>query len=378
MSHWKKKEQEKKLSRLHIETKDSTELSRAYEFLLDFKKFKQVDKLYTTYIEGTNRAIEVNKEKKVYPVYNFDGTVTGRLSCSAYRIGGSKSKGVSFHVLPQGENDHNNIRSIFGAPPGWAFITSDYSAMELRVLAHVAKELTMQKAFIDGLDLHSYSASLAFNKPYNSIPKDLRQIAKAVSFLIVYGGTSFTLAKNHGISQAKAESTIQKWMEAYPAVGEYMNHVNSYMLENKCTYTLFGRKRHLVNAGAADPKVVRRAFRQGLNFTIQSTASDIILCAIQGMSAEFKKRKMQARVVATVHDSVEAVCPMEELKETEFIIRDYMIRNPIMTDVFGLSLDIPLETETLIGPSFGQGLEAVIEGGEISNYDEIMEYFNVT
>tara|TARA_R110002033_G_scaffold54131_1_gene102488 strand:- start:2227 stop:3360 length:1134 start_codon:yes stop_codon:yes gene_type:complete len=376
MRSWKQKNKDKEFSATQIATKTVEELQKAHSYIEDFLEFKASEKLDKTYIAGTKSAMKFNGDKKVYPVYRFDGTVTGRLSCASYTVGKFK-KGVSFHTLPRGENDDNNIRSIFTAPKGWAFITSDYSGMELRVLSHIAKEVRMQKAFTDGLDLHTYSASLAFGKPYDKVSKDLRQIAKAVSFLIVYGGSAFTLSKKHGLSIKKAERIIEQWFAAYPAVPEFMDFVNDFIRENGYAYSLFGRRRHLENVYSQDDKVVKRCLRQGLNFTIQSPASDILLCALLGITKEFKKRKLKARICATVHDSLEAVCPVEELWEAESILRDYMISNPIMKDVFGLEFSVPFEVETLVGHSFGDGVELHFDNDLVTNMDEVMEYLNV-
>ena len=96
-----------------------------------------------------------------------------------------------------------------------------------------------------------------------------------------------------------------------------------------------------------------------------------------GITREFKKRKLKARICATVHDSLEAVSPIEELEETESIMRDYMISNPIMKGVFGLEFSVPFEVETIIGHSFGDGIELNFDNDLITNMDEIMEYLDV-
>jgi len=382
MRHWRQRNKDKDLSATQISSKTVEELRQAHSYIEDFLEFKASEKLDKTYIAGTKSAMSFNDEKKVYPVYRFDGTVTGRLSCAAYTVGKHK-KGVSFHTLPRGENDDNNIRSIFTAPKRdaygtWAFITSDYSGMELRVLAHIAKEDRMQKAFVDGLDLHTYSASIAFGKPYDKVTKNLRQIAKAVSFLIVYGGSAFTLAKKHGLSIRKSERIIDQWFAAYPAIPVFMDFVNDFIRENGYAYSLFGRRRHLENVYSQNDKVVNRCLRQGLNFTIQSPSSDILLCALLGITREFKKRKLKARICATVHDSLEAVCPVEELEEAESIMRDFMISNPIMKEVFGLEFSVPFEVETIVGHSFGDGIELNFNNNIVTNMDEVTEYLYAT
>ena len=140
-----------------------------------------------------------------------------------------------------------NIREYVVAPKGYKFITADMKSMELRVLAHLAKEKSMAKAFNDRIDLHTYSASMTFGKPMEKVTKEERQIAKEVSFLTVYGGTEKTLAMKRGISFKKAKGIIDGWMATFPGVPRYMEHVQNFITSNKYAYTIFGRRRNLPN-----------------------------------------------------------------------------------------------------------------------------------
>ena len=349
MSKWQHREQGKKISKAVIADKSTEDLMEARKFLRGLLDLRKSEKLAKTYIQGTKSALEYNEENKIYVDFRFDGTATGRLSCASYNA--SKAMGVSFHTLPR-ETD-TNIRSLFTAPKGWSFIAADYSAMELRVLSHIAKERSMQKAFNEGADLHTYTGKLLFNK--KEITKEERQIAKTVSFLIVYGGGAFNLSESMGISMKRSEGIIKNYQRVYPGIFAYMDFVNEFILNNGYAYTIFGRQRNLPNIASKDKKVVNRALRQGLNFTIQSTASDILLCALLGICKAFKDNDMQARVVATVHDSVEVVCPKEEEKKVLEIIYNEMVNYPVIKEVFGINFDIPFAIDAEVGKSFGEG-----------------------
>jgi len=314
--------------------------------LLDLRKS---EKLTKTYIEGTKKAIEYNGKNRVYCDFRFDGTATGRLSCAAYNA--QQAMGVSFHTLPR--ETENNIRSLFSAPKGWAFIAADYAAMELRVLSHIAKEGNMQLAFNQGADLHTYTAKLLFNK--QEISKEERQIAKAVSFLIVYGGGAFNLSETMNIPMARAEKIIKDYENVYPGIFAYMEHVNNFIRENGYAYTIFGRKRNLPDVYSKDRAVVNRALRQGLNFTIQSSASDILLTSLLGASRRFKEAGLEATPVATVHDSIEIICPKEEIEKTVEILYDEMVNYPTIKEVFNIHFDVPLAIDIEVGTSFGDG-----------------------
>ena len=357
MSKWNHRDEGKKISESVLAGKSTEELRNSQKFIKSLLDLRKSQKLEKTYIKGTTNAIEYNEQPKVFVDYRFDGTATGRLSCAAYSA--KKAMGVSFHTLPR--ETKNNIRSLFVSPKGYKFITIDYAAMELRVLAHIAKEGNMQKAFNEGADLHTYTARLLFNK--QNITKSERQIAKTVSFLIVYGGGPFNLAETTGISMKRAEQIIKNYQRVYPGIFEYMEFVNNYIKTNKYAYTIFGRRRNLPDVDSKDFKVVNRALRQGLNFTIQSTASDILLCGLLGAHRRLREEGIQAYPVATVHDSIEVVCKEEDLSKCLEILYDELVNYPFMKEKFNIHFDVPMKIDAEVGISFGEGKEVSFNNG---------------
>ena len=358
MSKWKHRDEGKQISKRVVASKSTEELLDSKKFLKGLLGLRKSEKLAKTYIQGTKKAIEYNGKNKIFVDFRFDGTSTGRLSCASYNA--KKAMGVSFHTLPRTTED--NIRSIFTAPPKQSFIAVDYAAMELRVLAHVAKDGNMQNAFNEGADLHTYTAKLLFNK--QNISKTERQIAKTVSFLIVYGGGAFNLSETMGIPLRRAERIIDNYKNVYPAVFEYMEFVNDFIRTNGYAYTIFGRRRNLPDVGSRNNTVVNRALRQGLNFTIQSTASDILLTSLLGISRRFKANNLSARPVATVHDSVEVVCPDNEVENVLEILYDEMVNYPTIKEIFNIHFDVPLAIDAEVGRSFGDGKEVHFEDGK--------------
>ena len=356
MGKWNNRDEGKKISKSVL--MDKSELRNVKDFVEGLLAMRKTDKLSKTYVTGTRNAIEYNEMDKVFVDFRFDGTATGRLSCASYNA--QKPMGVSFHTLPR--ETENNIRDLFVAPKGWKFIAADYAAMELRVLAHIAEEHSMRKAFREGADLHTYTAQLLFEK--QEITKEERQIAKAVSFLIVYGGGAFNLAETVGISMKRAEKIIAKYETVYPGIFTYMERVNNVVKSYHEAYTIFGRTRKLPNVTSRDKTTRNRALRQGLNFTIQSTASDILLCALLGIFEEFRKEGMEARPVATVHDSIEVVCPEHEAEKAMNIVYDQMVNYPIIKRVFGFEFSIPFGVDVEIGTSFGNVDHVQFENGK--------------
>jgi len=367
---WKHRDECKKISKSIVQSKSTEELRHSANFIKGLLELRKAEKLQKTYIHGTQKALEYNNSHKLYVDYRLDGTATGRLSCAAYNA--QKPMGVSFHTLPR--DTKTNIRSMFVAPKGHAFITVDYSAMELRVLAHIAKEKNMQHAFKSGADLHSYTAKLLFSK--DKITKEERQIAKTVSFLIVYGRGAFNLSETMGISRDKSEGIIKNYQRVYPGVFRYMEFVNEFIKNNGFAYTIFGRRRNLPDVRSKDRSVVNRALRQGLNFTIQSSASDILLCGLVGVSTRLKEAKLPAKVVATVHDSLEIICDQKYLDKCLEIVYDELVNYPHLQNLFGINFEVPLAVDVEVGRSFGDGLSVSFDEGTPTNIQEVLDYLS--
>tara|TARA_R110002051_G_scaffold207372_2_gene272814 strand:+ start:6682 stop:7809 length:1128 start_codon:yes stop_codon:yes gene_type:complete len=366
---WGHRDEGKKISKSVIASKTTEELRGSRDFIQGLLDLRKSQKLEKTYIKGTQNALEYTGNGKVYVDYRLDGTATGRLSCAAYNAG--KPMGVSFHTLPR--ETETNIRSMFIAPKDHAFITVDYAAMELRVLAHVAKEGSMQTAFNSGQDLHTYTARLLFNK--DVITKEERQIAKTVSFLIVYGGGAFNLAETMRIPMSRADHIIDSYKDVYPGVFEYMEFVNNYIKANGYAYTIFGRRRNLPDVASPDFSVVNRAFRQGLNFTIQSTASDILLGGLLGISRSLLNNNLAGRIVSTVHDSIELVCPLDEIQEVCEIVYNELVNYPYIKEIFNIYFDVPMAIDTEVGTSFGEATGVDYSSdGKVTNLKGIMSY----
>jgi len=142
-----------------------------------------------------------------------------------------------------------------------------------------------------------------------------------------------------------------------------MEFVNEFIRKNGYAYTIFGRKRNLPDVFSRDRSVVNRALRQGLNFTIQSSASDILLTSLLGASQRFKEAGLQAKPVATVHDSIEIVCPKEEVKDALTILYDEMVNYPLIKKIFNIHFDVPLAIDAEVGKSFGDGEEVHFNNG---------------
>lgn len=382
MGKWKHRDSGKAVAASVIADMPIKDLLQAKEFINKLMELKKTEKLYDTYIVGINKALEYNGNGKVYFDYKIDGTVTGRLSCSRANAGKGKVMGVSFHTLPKPDEDKEDeleikgIRGCFIAPDeDSCFITADQKAQELRIMAHVSGDTAMIKAFLSGEDLHFYTASLLFKKPIKDISKKERQIAKAISFLIIYGGGAFNLAETTGISLPEAESIILKYKKVYPKVFEYMTEVEEFIKVNRYAKTIFGRRRHLPNIASKNKAIAAAAVRQGVNFTVQSPATDINLCSTIGAEIDFHstKRNLSSYIIGLVHDSIECISNKTQLEATLEILYKHMILNPVMTTRFNIDFKVPFAIDAEVGRSFAGGTKVMYsESGKVLNMDEIL------
>ncbi len=380
----KKKVDHEAIARMHISTLETERLHEVLEVTDKLKFWRKKAKLYSTYIKGIEKAVTNNKDSIVFPEFRLTGTKTGRLSCAGYKAG-KVTKGVSFHTLPRVDEQtgEDNIRSLFIASHERdlydlnkikAFITVDYKQMELRLLAHISQDPNLIAAFKSGEDLHKFTASLVFLIAIADVTKDQRQISKAVSFLIAYGGSEYRLTKTANISLPKAITVIEAYKEAFPGIFTWMEEVKKEIRKLGYVETLFGRRRHLETIRSSNPKERAHAERQGVNYKIQSLASDILGYSVLDIDTELKKERLNAEVQATVHDSAEAISSLLNMKRTVEIIYDCMTQCRTLERVMNFKCIVDLDVDIDVGFSFGDGIKAVIKDGKLQNELELITH----
>lgn len=329
------------------------------EFIKKLLEYVAAEKIHKTYINGLRKALAYNGDGKVYCSYNVGEVVTGRLSCSRYNAGRTKPKGISFHTLPRWNADSGlpNIRSVITSDPGKLFIAADYSQAEVRMLAHCSKDKNLLKAFQEDLDLHKFSASLIFQKDEDEVTEEERQIAKSITFLIMYGGGEYKLHLDTGLPKAYCKEVFERYKNAYPGVFKWIEQVHKFIEEKEVAISLFGRIRHLKDIRSSVKKNQKRALRQGTNFVIQSSTSDLMLFAIQRLQDAIDEGGYDAQILATVHDSVELQTAPECAYEVLEIVHRTMSSTEDIEDLFGFKFSVPFEVDIEIGKSFGELIE---------------------
>jgi DNA polymerase-1 len=373
-----KKTKAPSITEAHLKKVAVTAQGNAKEYIELLLKYKGRVKQHKTYVKGVEKATAYNEDGRVYSSYNFGNVVTGRLSCSTYSVGKDR-KGISFHTLPRpDEDDPINLRSMMTADDDKVFVAADFSQAELRVLAQCCKDKNLIEAFNSGQDLHRFTASLVFGKDPNEVTKQERQIAKSVSFLIVYGGGPNKLAEQIGKSVGYCKNIFRAYQDAFPKVFDWINFVHKFVKSNGYAVSIFGRRRHLPNVTSPNRKYQYRALRQGMNFVIQSSASDLMLHSILRLEKYLKATGLDAQILATVHDSVEVQCSKKDLSKTVELMKYVLQSTEDFKTLYGLDFIVPFEVDVEAGKSFGDMLDVEFDSvGHFLNKDEIIDYVTV-
>ena len=221
---------------------------------------------------------------------------------------------------------------------------ADYSQIELRVLAHIAGDKTMQQAFIDGMDIHTATASQVFGVPMAEVTPLQRRHAKAVNFGIVYGISEFSLAEDIGVSRYEAKAYIDSYLANYQGVRAYMKQVVADAREKGYTQTLYGRRRYIPELKSSNFNIRSGAERIALNTPIQGTAADLIKLAMIRVEQALEKDFPEAKLLLQVHDELIVECP-EAMAQA--------VAQRVSQEMENVAkLRVPLKAEAKIGKSW--------------------------
>ena len=375
-----------------------TEVSQIVTNILKLRTYL---KLSESYIQSSLDIIDKIGINKLFCNYNLTGTVTGRLSCGAM-VFNKQKYGVSMHTLPRSEE--YNMRDVIVPNPeevkdDYIFVAVDYSAMELRVMAQACKDFELVNAFKTGTDLHTVTAAKTFKVDnLEDVTKEQRQTGKMVNFLTLYGGGPKKLAEELNISYMEAKKIIRDYHLAFPSIDEYKSRVIADLRKNNETTSLFGRVRHLEYPykEITDKFDKFRVERQAMNSIIQGTASDILLVTLVDLDRFFKENKVNARLVATVHDSIEFVIKTEDFfhhfQEITSLFHNPDFRRAGLDTLYEYQVggmliptsidnwEIPLQIDFEVGKSFGSNIGLHFEDIEgtynITNPKEVVNYLS--
>ncbi|NMD38931.1 MAG: DNA polymerase I [Christensenellaceae bacterium] len=298
-------------------------LHPAIEPLLKYRKFS---KLNSTYIDALIRL--TNKTPRVHTSFDQTGTVTGRIS----------SLEPNLQNIPIKTKEGAEIRRAFIAKEGHVLLDADYSQIELRVLAHLSDDEAMIDAFCSNEDIHARTASEIFDVPLNMVTGEMRSNAKAVNFGLIYGISTFGLARNTKISIKQAEYFMSKYFEHYPGVRVFMDKCVEEGTKNRAIYTLFNRKRELPELSHKNANIRAFGKRVAMNTPVQGTAADIIKLAMVSVYNILQNDYPMAQLILQVHDELIVECPENMADELSKLIKNTMenivkLKVPLVADV---------------------------------------------
>jgi len=298
--------------------------SEGHELPVKVLDWRQMSKLKSTYTDALQGHINPNTGR-VHTSYVISGASTGRLS----------STDPNLQNIPIRSEAGRKIREAFIAEEGNVLLSLDYSQIELRILAHIAKIDTLKQAFHEGQDIHALTASQMFNVPLENMDPMVRRQAKAINFGVIYGISGFGLARNLRIPRKEAQSFIDTYFERFPGIRTYMDETVSFAKENGYVETLFGRKIHTSEINAKGPQA-GFAKRAAINAPIQGTAADVIRRAMVQMPNAISH--LPVKMLLQVHDELIFEVNKDALKETTEVVRN--IREKASEPV--VKLDVPL------------------------------------
>lgn len=297
--------------------------------ILDYRELK---KLISTYIATLPTYIA--EDGKIHTTYNQTVTATGRLS----------SSNPNLQNLPIRSERGRFIRQAVIPEEGCAFLSADYSQIELRLMAHFSQDEHLLQAFRDGQDIHAATAAKIFRIPIEQVTKDQRRQAKTANFGIIYGISAFGLAQQLDCSRTQAKQLIDDYFAAFPQVIRYIDSQKELARQRGYAETLFGRKRYLPDITSQNATVRSFAERNAVNAPIQGTAADIIKMAMVSIHRRLKEERLQAQMIMQVHDELNFNVPLNEVDRVREIVVSEMEN--------AVHLSVPLIAECGVGSNW--------------------------
>ena len=309
------------------------ELAVDYELPGLVLEYRSLSKLKSTYTDKLPQQINPNTGR-VHTSYHQAVAATGRLSSSDPNL-----QNIPIRT-PQGRK----IREAFVAPPGNVIMASDYSQIELRIMAHLSGDEGLLKAFHDEVDVHQATASEVFDVPYDKVDADHRRAAKAINFGLMYGMSAFGLSRQLKIGRAEAQAYMDTYFMRYPGVQAFMEKTREQARENGFVETLFGRRLYLPDINAGNMQRRQGAERAAINAPMQGTAADIIKRAMISVDHWIEESRPGARLVMQVHDELVFEVEKDRLD---------LVRQEVVARMSGAAeLDVPLIVDTGHGPDW--------------------------
>ena len=291
-------------------------------------------KLKSTYTEALLNLLD--KNSRIHTTYNQINTTTGRLS----------STNPNLQNIPIRTDTGLKIRECFIAKPGYKIISSDYSQVELRLMAVVANVKALKEAFNNGIDVHAATAAKVFGVPANQVDQNLRRHAKTINFGVIYGISQYGLAKQLGISADEAKMYIDNYFNQMPEIKTYMEKTINFAHKNGFVLTPYGRKCFVFGINDKNKRISSNAERAAINAPLQGGAADIIKKAMNQCLWRLQKGEFKTKMLLQVHDELVFEAPDDEVEAVKRLVKETM-ENVV-------HFDIPFIAETGSGQNWAE------------------------
>ncbi|ENY78634.1 DNA polymerase I [Pseudomonas putida TRO1] len=302
------------------------------EVLMQYRSLSKLKSTYTDKLPG-----QINpRTGRIHTSYQQAVAATGRLS----------SSDPNLQNIPIRTAEGRRIRQAFVASPGYKLLAADYSQIELRIMAHLAKDEGLLHAFRNDLDVHRATAAEVFGVALEDVTTDQRRSAKAINFGLIYGMSAFGLAKQIGVDRKQSQDYIDRYFARYPGVLAYMERTRAQAAEQGFVETLFGRRLYLPDINAKNPALRKGAERTAINAPMQGTAADIIKRAMVKVDNWLSESGLDARVILQVHDELVLEVREDLVEQVKDEIRQHMSQ--------AAQLDVPLLVEAGVGANWDE------------------------
>ncbi|WP_414154558.1 DNA polymerase I [Pseudomonas sp. BNK-43-a] len=298
-------------------------------------EYRSLSKLKSTYTDKLPEQINP-RTGRIHTSYQQAVAATGRLS----------SSDPNLQNIPVRTPEGRRIRQAFVASPGYKLLAADYSQIELRIMAHLAKDEGLLHAFRNDLDVHRATAAEVFGVALEAVTNDQRRSAKAINFGLIYGMSAFGLAKQIGVDRKQSQDYIDRYFARYPGVLAYMERTRTQAAEQGFVETLFGRRLYLPDINAKNPALRKGAERTAINAPMQGTAADIVKRAMVAVDNWLNDSGLDARVILQVHDELVLEVREDLVEQVKAEIRPYMSN--------AAQLDVPLLVEVGVGSNWDE------------------------
>lgn len=273
-------------------------------------EFRKVSKLLSTYVDGMKPFV---KHGVVHTTFNQTLTSTGRLS----------SSDPNLQNIPIRNDRGKEIRKLFRSKNG-VFVGADYSQIELRLLAAFSNDENLLSSFREGVDIHAKVASEIMGIPVEMVNKDMRRMAKAVNFGIIYGISDFGLSQNANISVKKAHEYIQLYFERFPKIKAYLDGCVTEAKDKGYVTTITGRRRQIPEIKSTNFNLKAFGERAAMNMPLQGSAADIMKVAMLNVDKALQNAGLKSKLVLQIHDEIIVDCFEEEAEQVKEIVKYQM------------------------------------------------------